>query len=100
MRAVQMSAHREEHYLAWARPYFETVRGRVGYIPGRLFHLWHGAMRDRRYEERHRSLKAFHFDPFTDIALGDSGCWRWSSDKRELHAFVSRYFESRNEDGV
>ena len=26
----------------WARPYFATVRGRIGYIPGRAFHLWHG----------------------------------------------------------
>ena len=99
-RRVLMNARREEHYLAWARPYFESVRGRVDYIPGRIFHLWHGEIKDRQYEERHRGLEASDFDPFTDIALDQNGCWRWGSDKTELHAFVRRYFESRAEDGL
>ena len=100
IRRHLMNARREEHYLAWARPYFGSVRGRVGYILGRIFHLWHGELIDRQYGQRHQSLEAFDFDPFTDIALDSNGCWRWSSDKRELHAFVRRYFESRNEDGI
>jgi hypothetical protein len=95
-----MNARQEEHYLAWARPYFATVRGRIGYIPGRAFHLWHGEVRDRQYGERDRALQPFDFDPFSDIALDDNGCWRWSSNKQSLHAHVRRYFESRNEDGV
>ena len=99
-RAPLMNVWRAGHYLAWARPYFETVGGRVGYIQGRLFHLWHGDVRDRRYEERYRRLETFDFDPFTDITLDSNGCWRWNSDKRELHGYVKRYFESRNEDGV
>ena len=100
MGALLMNAPRKDHYLAWARPYFATVAGRVGYIPGSIFHLWHGNLEDRQYKQRHRGLEAFDFDPFTDIALDHNGCWRWSSDKRELHAFVKRYFGSRNEDGV
>jgi hypothetical protein len=99
-RGLLMNARQESHYLAWARPYFETVRGRVGYIAGRVCHLWHGDMKDRQYGERDRALEAFGFDPFRDIALGKSGCWRWGSDKWELHSFVKRYFKSRNEDGV
>lgn len=98
-RALLMNARRAQHYLAWARPYFETVRGRVGYIQGRLSHLWHGDVKDRRYQQRHRRLASFDFDPFTDIAINHNGCWRWTSDKRELHVFVRDYFASRNEDG-
>ncbi len=98
-RALLMNARRAEHYLVWARPYFEAVRGRVGCIQGPLFHLWHGDVKDRQYEERHRGLNGFDFDPFTDIVLDHNGCWRWSSDKRQLHVFVRRYFESRSEDG-
>jgi hypothetical protein len=99
-RALLMNRRQEEHYLAWAQPYFETVRGRIGYIPGRALHLWHGEVKDRQYGARDRGLEALDFDPFSDIALDRHGCWRWSSDKRELHAFVRHYFESRNEDGV
>jgi hypothetical protein len=41
----------------------------------------------------------FEFDPFTDIALDEAGCWWWNSDKRALHAYVARYFETWNDDG-
>ena len=98
-RGLQMSARRAAHYLAWAQPYFETVRGRIGYLPGRVLHLWHGEIKDRRYGDRDRDLAALDFDPFDDIALDPGGAWRWSSDKPDLHAFIKSYFASRNEDG-
>jgi hypothetical protein len=93
-----MNARQTEHYLAWARPYFDTVRSRVGYIPGRAFHLWHGEVRDRQYGERDRAFQEFGFDPYTDIALDDSGSWRWNTSKASMHAYVRHYFESRKED--
>jgi hypothetical protein len=98
--AREMNARRAEHYRAWARPFFDRIRGKVGYILGHVCHLWHGDLIDRRHGARHQQLAQFDFDPFTDIALAASGAWRWNSDKRDLHAFVQRYFESRNEDGV
>jgi hypothetical protein len=100
IRGLRMNARQEAHYLAWARPFFAAVRGRVGYIPGRASHLWHGEVADRQYGARDEALQAFDFDPFADIALDDSGAWRWSSDKPALHAFLRQYFESRNEDGA
>jgi hypothetical protein len=99
-RSTLMNDRWRQHYLAWARPYFASVMGRVGSVRGRLFHLWHGDIKDRRYGERHSIMQAFEFDPFDDIALGQDGCWRWNSDKKALHTFVRRYFESRNEDGA
>ena len=41
----------------------------------------------------------FAFDPQADIALAESGCWRWSSDKPELHRAVAEFFVKRREDG-
>jgi hypothetical protein len=99
VRAACMSGRRRDHYLAWARPYFDSVRGRVGHIQGRLFHLWHGDLRHRMYADRHRCLQEYDFDPFRDIAVDGNGCWRWSSDKPQLHEFVRRYFALRKEDG-
>jgi hypothetical protein len=99
-QVLGMNARWAEHYFAWARPYFESVQGRVGHIPGRIFHLWHGELRDRQYEEKNRRFAQFDFDPFADIAIDSNGCWRWNSNKEELHEFVRCYFESRNEDGV
>ena len=41
----------------------------------------------------------FDFDPDTDIRLSPSGCWKWSSDKTDMHRFVNDYFRSRYEAG-
>jgi hypothetical protein len=99
-KSVEMNERRAEHYVAWAKPFFNRIRGRVGWILGRIFHLWHGDLRNRGYPKRHHLFAQFDFDPFTDIAVDQNGCWRWNSEKREMQAFVRYYFESRKEDGV
>ncbi len=85
VHAAQMNGRQEEYYRAWAELFFADVQAQVGYLDGRVFHLWHGEWQDRKTVLRHECLKSFHFDPFTDIALGASGCWRWNSDKPGLH---------------
>ena len=98
LRAMRANPRRAEHYLGWARPFFASTAARVVSAPGRIFHLWHGDLGDRRYGERHALLA--DFDPFTDIAAAPGQCWRWSSDKPAFHATVRRYFEERREDGA
>lgn len=97
--ATAMRGHQIEHYLNWARPFHYAVAGRVGFIDGCLFHLWHGALKDRRYGQRLDGLGRFEFNPFTDIGLSPSGAWQWRENKPEMHDYVRRYFESRKEDG-
>ena len=94
-----MNERQEEHYLAWARPYFESVGGAVSFADYDLFHLWHGEMRDRWYGERHEGLRRFLFDPYEDIAIDENGSWRWASNKPQMHQWVKEYFVSRREDG-
>ena len=94
-----LDERRAAHYLRWAEPFFDRVGGEVGYIDGGLLHLWHGDIRNRRYVGRHQDLARLDFDPLTDIALDEAGCWRWSTDKPELRAYMQRYFLSRWEDG-
>jgi hypothetical protein len=99
-RTREMNARSTEHYREWAKHYFNEVCGRVGYVRGSIFHLWHGDLRNRRNLERHRLFARFDFDPFVDIVVDCNGCWRWNSDKVEMHTFVKQYFESRQEDGI
>lgn len=88
-----------QHYLNWARPFACAVNNKVSYVEGEIYHLWHGELRDRHYRERQQGMEPFGFDPFVDIAIDEKGCWRWNSDKAEMHEFVRRYFQLRNEDG-
>ena len=99
IRLQAMSPAMADHYLAWARPFHDGVGDAIGFLDGKVFHLWHGAFEDRQYDGRQRGLAPYAFDPFTDIAQEENGVWRWSSDKPEMHAYVRDYFASRREDG-
>ena len=98
-RRLHLSGNGAERFRAWAQPFHEAVQGDVSHVPGDLTHLWHGALSDRRYGKRFEEFAAFDFDPSEDIALDDSGAWRWDSPKSEMHDFVRRYFDGRREDG-
>jgi hypothetical protein len=93
-----MNDRQKAHYLAWAKTFHEMTGAAAGFN-GNIYHLWHGEMRDRRSRERQKLLAPFDFDPFEDIVIGDTGCWRWNTNKPEMHAYVKNYFAARNEDG-
>ncbi|UCG75950.1 MAG: hypothetical protein JSV95_01070 [Gemmatimonadota bacterium] len=95
----RMNPRQAGHYTAWAERYHEVTGGRMGVIGGTLLHLWHGDLADRGYDVRYEGLVPHGFDPLSDIAIDDSGCWRWSSDKPAMHAYVREYFWRRREDG-
>ena len=99
-RNQHMSVAARDHYLAWAEPLNAEADRRVGCVPGRLFHLWHGDLKHRGYATRYAGLARFAFDPATDLRLDAHGVWQWASDKPEMHAYVRDYFASRQEDGA
>ncbi len=82
---------------AWGRRLAADVNVSVFYAGGLVLHLWHGSVENRKYDERGLILKAADYDPAADIALDDNGCWRWNSDKPELHRRVKEYFWNRQE---
>ena len=84
---------------ALGEPALSPDGAQVAFVPGRLFHLWHGETENRGYKDRYQRLERFAFDPFADIAMDGSGVWQWNSDKREMHAYLRDYFVSRREDG-
>jgi hypothetical protein len=99
MRLHHMNERQRARYLAWAVPFHDAVGGAVACIDGDLFHLWHGAIGDRRPGQRHAGLAQYEFDPGADIAIGENGCWQWASNKPQLHHYVHDYFAGRREDG-
>ena len=99
IKRFHMNDRAKAHYLAWAEPFHNAAAGTAGFIDGDIYHLWHGEIRDRHYGERMRFLAPFDFDPFEDIVIGDNGCWRWNTEKPQMHEYVRKYFASRKEDG-
>jgi hypothetical protein len=87
------------HYLNWARPFHRAVGGRIGFVPGRLYHLWHGDIENRNYAGRHRGLADCNFDPDADLVVGANGAWQWARPRPDLEKFLTNHFIGRAEDG-
>ena len=99
MERHYINERQRDRYVGWAKPFHESIRDQIGSLDGDIFHLWHGHARDRQTRGRHEGLQRFQFDPFTDIALDTNGCWRWNTEKQEMHDYIRGYFVSRREDG-
>jgi hypothetical protein len=98
MQLHHLNKSQEEHYLKWAEPYYRNVAGKVGYVPGRVYHLWHGEFINRNYSSRHRLFADFGFEPEADLVVGRNGAWRWARPRPEMESFLTNYFIGRAED--
>lgn len=90
-----LNPRQARYFLDWARPFHADVGGRLGWLEGDLYHLWHGDIEGRQYAERHARLAEHGFDPETDLAIAEGGLWRWNSDKPALHRMLTEYFAAR-----
>jgi hypothetical protein len=88
----------QAHLARWAGPFGRAVNGSVGFVPGVVFHLWHGSMKHRLYD---RPLDVLHdFDPDTDLVVNpESGLYEWAAASDRLRAWSREYFAMRREDG-
>lgn len=85
-------------FKKWAWRVKEWTGGRVGYVPGIIYHEWHGSRRDRNYVKRHEICAQIAKG---DVTLNDFGLFEWSDTaKPEVTAAVRGYFTERREDGT
>jgi len=92
-----MSVAQRRRYRAWGLPWFEAIRGDIDAVDGDLFHLWHGARKNRHFNSRHEHLARARFNPETDLRGESGGAWQWASDKPHLHRLLVDYFAARKE---
>lgn len=93
-----MTDPHKHHYLSWAERLGASHPDQVGFVPGTVFHLWHGYFERRNYVERHQILKQLGFNPYTHLELAENGTWRWARNTTALQDTVAQYFFARLED--
>lgn len=92
-------AHRND-FVRWADALHRALGGSFTHLEETAYHLWHGALADRGYDERQRQLYDAGFDAMSDLAVDpETSAWRWATDKPRLHEFVRSHFARRKEDG-
>ena len=88
-----------EHFFRWGAKARDLVGGRIGAVPGRLLHLWHGDLVDRRYGQMNEEFKSFDFDPDRHLRFDENGLWEWADAPPRMQKWASDLFALRKEDG-
>lgn len=83
----------------WAKPFYQDVRSRVGYVQGALLHRWHGDRKKRRYYKRMVGMLARGYSPERDVTIAPSGALEWTPHGAALGRWMKDYFTGRQEDG-
>lgn len=86
------------HFKQWAEPAWKLVRGRVGFVPGAVLHLWHGERKFRGHRQRNEAMSRLGFDPLRDLRREENGLWCWSGRMPGLRDWGLEYFAHRRED--
>ena len=76
------------------------LKRNVGYVPGTIFHHWHGAKKNRRYLDRWKILVENTYDPLKDIKRDAQGLYQLAGNKIGLRDDIRAYFRQRNEDSI
>ncbi|MDD5025986.1 MAG: hypothetical protein PHH13_01270 [Candidatus Peribacteraceae bacterium] len=84
------------HFRRWTQGISTDAQGSLGMGNGTVFHLWHGHVPQRYYQERNSILRSF--DPAKDVSIDEHGVLQWSGGNPLLEKEVHDYFWLRNED--
>lgn len=71
-----------------------------GYVPGAIFHEWHGKPRNRLYSERWNILRNNDYVPSRDLTCNEDGLLQFTEVGKRLCLHFKGYFEHRQEDDM
>ena len=71
----------------WSKQFYSVVRGKIGYVPGDLYHIWHGDVEKRQYLKR---VKEFTPEAKKITKKDKNGLYVTDDD-----TYVKQYFNER-----
>lgn len=74
----------------WSNRFHKVVKGKIGYVKGELYHIWHGDIDKRQYLKRIQEFT----EPSKGIRLKDEN-GLYVTKKKENKAYMERYFRNR-----
>lgn len=87
------SEHRKDIQL-WANN-LQKEKYTVTYLPGDLYHLWHGKLENRNYAERWKILSTHEYSPLNSLKLNPSRTWSWNELNLALTENVRQYMQHK-----
>jgi hypothetical protein len=76
-------------------------QARIGYVPGQLYHYFHGSFADRRYTDRYKIMLREKIRIKGLCYKNADGVWEYNDKQRErVNAIVFSFFRGRKEDSI
>jgi hypothetical protein len=95
-----VSPEYKKHLQIWEDRATKHIRKNVGYMPGTIFHHWHGSKVNRFYTSRWKILTSHQYNPETDLKKDWQGLYTLSDQGIRMRNDIRAYFRSRNEDSI
>jgi GR25 family glycosyltransferase involved in LPS biosynthesis/GTP:adenosylcobinamide-phosphate guanylyltransferase len=92
----QMNKEWFDVFKKWYNESYNEINCSVSYISGRIKHLYHGEIINRKYNTRYKLLSENGFDPNIDMKINESGLWEIKN--KNISECLSNYFIDRDED--
>lgn len=87
--------------MNWQDRAEQYIKRNIGFVPGLIYHHWHGSKKNRKYVERWDILTKNNFDPEIHLTRSWTGLLELS-DKAPIviRDDIRAYFRQRQEDGI
>lgn len=95
LKELNLTENFEEAVRQWAA---RAHPARLGYVPGLLYHHYHGKKQNRQYDSRWKILSHHRFSPADDLLRDGSGLISFRGNKPAMEAEIAAYFAARKED--
>lgn len=99
----QVSGGYKKALLDWQDRATRYIKRDVGYVPGMIYHYWHGKKKSRGYSDRWKILVNQEYDPTIDIKRDAQGLYileTWDDRQIMMRDLIRSYFRARNEDSI
>jgi len=93
----------QKKMFQWQETALRWIKKDVGYVPGTVFHYFHGKKKNRFYGSRGKILHDCQYDPDKDVKYDSQGLLQletWDERQIQLRDRIRAYFRSRNEDDI
>jgi hypothetical protein len=92
-----------DRLLQWQTLCERWIKRDVGYVPGTVWHDWHGHKKNRRYASRNEILLRAQYNPDIDVKYDAYGLLQletWEPRQIRLRDEIRGYFRQRHEDSL
>ena len=87
------SAHKSD-IEKWTSKIFQE-KYKATFLPGQIYHLWHGHLKNRNYASRWKILSAHKYDPLKVLSINSSHTWSWNEASEMLTNEVEQYMKDK-----